>query len=156
MCPQRVSSCVCPQKVRHVLILTQNAVLMLSRAFAHSSYVSRWIDVERCPVCVYLSRVSPRRHVILLYRRMTRMLILSSYVPVHSVYVTLSARCIIVCPSHLFVFSPTDCMSPPNIHTEWSTYGASWSFFPQRVWTLVALIQKDVLMVSPCVIGQRK
>ena len=24
-------------------------------SFAHSSYVSRWIDVERCPDCVYLS-----------------------------------------------------------------------------------------------------
>ena len=28
-------------------------------SFAHSSYVSRWIDVERCPDCVYLSCVSP-------------------------------------------------------------------------------------------------
>ena len=59
MCPQCVSSCVLPQKVCHVLILTQNAVPILSRAFAHSSYVSRWIDVERCPDCVYLSHVSP-------------------------------------------------------------------------------------------------
>ena len=133
-CCANFVSCFCPQFV-HVLLDGCRKV--------------SWL-------CLLVSCFAHRRYVTLLHRRMTCVLILSSYVPVHSAYVTLSARCIIVCSSYLFVFSPTDCMSPPKIHTEWSAYDVSWSFFPQRLWTLVVLIQKDVLMVSPCIMGQRK
>ena len=101
---------------------------MSRHVFAHRKYVSRWIDAERCPDCVYLSHVSPTDGMWSCCIGVRRVLILSSYVPVHSAYVTLSARCIIVYSSHLFVFSLTDCMSPRKIHTECSAYDVSFLF----------------------------
>ena len=107
--------------------------------FCHLQFVRVLLD--RCRkvswLCLLVSCFAHRRYVILLHRRMTCVLILSSYVSVHSSYaVTLSARCIIVCSSHL-LFSPTDCMSLRKIHTEWSAYGVSWSVFFLRGYGLL-------------------
>ena len=47
-------SCVCTQKVCHVVGSMQSGVLMLSGAFAVSWCVSRWIDAEGRPSSIYL------------------------------------------------------------------------------------------------------